>query len=124
MRVRSSIAFAAVVVAAAALASSLGGAGLVATADGPAGHCSFNLKNQWVGPLKACMAPSSPTDCDATGKKDENSGAQFAEGACPTAGLVGVCKTAKGALSYYEGDASGLEMGCGFQQGEWTLAAK
>lgn len=124
MKFRSSIAFAVVVVAAAALASSLGGADLSATADGPAGHCSFNLKNQWVGPLKACMAPSSPGDCDATGRKDENSGAQFAEGACPTTGLVGVCKTDKAALSYYEGEAPGLEIGCGFQQGEWTPAAK
>lgn len=124
MRYGSSIVFAVVIVAAAALASSLGGADLAASADGPAGHCSFNLKNQWAGPLKACMAPSSPGECDATGKKDENSGAQFADGPCPTAGLVGVCKTDKGSLSYYEGDAAGLEIGCGFQQGEWTAVAK
>jgi hypothetical protein len=124
MRVRASIAFATLAVTAIALAAVFGGANNSAVAEGTSGHCNFSLKNQWVGPLKACMSPSTPSDCEATGKKDENSGAQFAEGACPTAALVGVCKTDKGALSYYEGEAAGLEMGCGFQQGEWTTAAK
>lgn len=99
-------------------------AGTSATADGPAGSCSFNLKNQWVGPLKACMTPSTATDCEATGKKDENSDARFAESACPAAGLVGTCKTDKGSLNYYEGEAANLEIGCGFQQGEWLTPAK
>lgn len=99
-------------------------AGAPATAEGPAGSCSFNLKNQWVGPLKACMTPSTAADCEATGKKDENSDAKFAEGACPVEGLVGACKTEKSSLNYYEGEAANLEIGCGFQQGEWLAAAK
>lgn len=123
MKIRGTFGFAALIVALVALAASVGGADNSASADGPAGHCSFNLKNQWVGPLKACMMPSSPSDCEATGKKDENSNAQFAEGACPAA-TVGTCKTEQHSVAYYEGEAAGLEMGCGFQQGEWTAAAK
>jgi hypothetical protein len=123
MAKRSTLLFAAVSLAAVGAVSSLTGQDLSATADGPAGHCAFSMKNAWVGPLKACMAPSSPADCDATGKKDENSNAQFAEGACPTEALVGTCKTEKYSLHYYEGDPSGLEIGCGFQQGEWLAPA-
>ena len=69
------------------------------------------------------MAPASPGDCEATGTKDENSGAQFAEGDCPATALVGVCKTEKYSMSYYQGEAANLEIGCGFQQGKWSAAA-
>jgi hypothetical protein len=96
----------------------------IAAADDSAGHCSFTLKNQWVGPLKACMAPASAALCEETGKKDENSGAVHAMGACPVEKMVGTCKTEKYSLSYYEGEAGNLEIGCGFQSGEWTTAGK
>ncbi len=88
------------------------------------GHCDFKLKNQWVGPLKACAAPSTAAACTELGKKDENSDAVWTEGNCPTAGLVGVCKRADNSMHYYEGEASGLEVGCGFQSGEWSTPAK
>ncbi len=84
-----------------------------------AGHCKFTLKNQWAGPFKACLAPATAAQCTEVGKADENSEAAWAAGACPTANLVGSCKRSKDTLHYYEGDASGLELGCGFQSGEW-----
>jgi hypothetical protein len=84
-----------------------------------AGHCAFNLKNQWAGPFKACQAPVTAEQCATIGKTDENSNAVWAAGACTTAGLVGSCKREKDTVAYYEGDASSLETGCGFQGGEW-----
>ena len=93
-------------------------------ADVATGHCDFKLKNQWVGPLKSCMAPASAAQCASLGKENENSDAVWTEGACATASLVGTCKKPTSALNYYEGDAGGLEVGCGFQGGEWHLAGK
>lgn len=88
------------------------------------GHCSFKLKNQWVGPLRACREPASAEQCAGIGGTDENSEAQWAAGQCPTASLVGSCRTPDWTLHYYEGEAGGLEMGCGFQGGTWTTAAR
>lgn len=88
------------------------------------GHCSFTMKNSFAGPYKACVAPSTADECAATGKTDENSNAVWTEGSCPAAGSVGTCKTDKNATTYYEGDASGLEIGCGFQSGDWSAPAK
>ena len=85
-----------------------------------AGHCAFSLKNQWVGPLKACMDPATPAQCTELGGKDENSSAVHGAGQCPTASVVGTCRKPDSALHYYEGDAGGLEVGCGFQGGEWS----
>ena len=92
---------------------------LAADAPPAAGHCSFTLKNQWSGPYKACVAPADADQCTELGKADENSDATWSAGACPTASVVGSCKRSKDTLYYYEGDASGLELGCGFQSGEW-----
>ena len=95
-----------------------------AAAAATGGHCAFKLKNQWVGPLKACVEPATADQCKELGAKDENSEAAWSDGACPTASRVGTCKKPDSALHYYEGDAGGLEMGCGFQSGEWKAAAK
>ena len=84
------------------------------------GHCDFSLKNQWAGPFKACVDPATPDQCKALGAKDDNSNAVWSSGSCSTTGVVGTCRKSDGALHYYEGDASGLEMGCGFQSGEWV----
>lgn len=83
------------------------------------GHCAFMLKNQWVGPLKACMDPATAEACTALGGRDENSGAVHGAGQCPAEGRVGTCAKSDSAMHYYEGDADGLEVGCGFQGGEW-----
>lgn len=83
------------------------------------GHCAFTLKNQWVGPLKACMDPATAEGCAALGGRDENSGATHGAGQCPVEGRVGTCAKSDSAVHYYEGDAGGLEIGCGFQGGEW-----
>jgi hypothetical protein len=88
--------------------------------DAATGHCSFVLKNQWVGPLKACMDPATPAQCTELGGKDENSAAAHAAGSCPVESRVGSCVKPDSALHYYEGDASGLEIGCGFQGGQWN----
>ena len=42
------------------------------------------------------------------------------DGACPEEGAVGYCDMGEIKLYYYEGDPGGLEIGCGFSDGEWT----
>ena len=93
-------------------------------ADAPAvaRHCKLTLKNQSAGPYKACIAPATASNSE-TGKADDNSAASWSAGSCPTAGAVGSCKRSKDTLYYYEGDASGLELGCGFQSGEWKTGS-
>lgn len=103
----------------------LGALSAVSIAQQPAastevgGHCSFNLQNQWAGPYKACIDPSTAPKCDETGKRDQNTAAIFSTGSCPTAGRVGTCAKPDASVHYYDGEASSLEMGCGFQGGSW-----
>jgi hypothetical protein len=90
-------------------------------ADG-AGHCSYTQKNMFAGPFKICDTPASADQCAVLGKTDDNSGPAHGDGDCPEAGRVG--STTVWPALYYEGDPDGLEIGCGFQGGEWKAAAK
>ena len=96
---------------------------LTAFADEGAGHCAYVQKNMFAGPFKVCDAPATADECVELGKTDENSDAAHGAGACPTAEVVGVCdRGSDGTRTYYEGDPSGLEIGCSFQGGEWQTA--
>jgi hypothetical protein len=86
------------------------------------GRCFYTLKNTWAGPYKVCLAPVSARTCNQVGESDENSSPVWSEGACPVEGSVGTCTREKDATTYYDGDASGIEMGCGFQSGTWKTA--
>ena len=93
---------------------------LTASAQDGTGHCSYTQKNMFAGPFKVCDMPVNDSKCTELGKTDDNSGAAYGDGACPTEGQVGVCDMgAAGKRVYYEGVASELEIGCGFQGGEW-----
>jgi hypothetical protein len=93
---------------------------LAASAADGAGHCNYVQKNMFAGPFKVCDMPSSAEKCTEAGKSDENSNAVHGDGDCSTAGKVGMCDMGEaGKRIYYEGDPGGLEIGCGFQGGEW-----
>lgn len=84
------------------------------------GHCNYVQKNMFAGPFKVCDTPVTPEKCAELGKTDENSDAVHGAGDCSTDGKVGVCDMGDaGKRIYYEGDPGGLEIGCGFQGGEW-----
>lgn len=86
-------------------------------------HCNYTQQNMFAGPFKVCDSPVSPEKCTELGKTDDNSGATHGAGDCAAEGKVGVCDMGEGGQrSYYEGDAGGLEIGCGFQGGEWKAA--
>jgi hypothetical protein len=93
-------------------------AGPVSAED--AGHCKFVQQNMFAGPFKVCEMTMDAAKCTEIGKTDENKDAVHAAGACPTESLVGTCDKGATKLLYYEGDASGLEIGCGFQGGNWV----
>ena len=90
-----------------------------------AGHCRYIQQNMFAGPFKVCDMPATAEQCAELGKTDDNSDAAHGAGNCPDAGRVGICdRGADGQRVYYEGDPDGLEIGCGFQGGEWKIAAK
>ena len=93
---------------------------LTSFAEDGAGHCNYTQKNMFAGPFKVCDSPATAEKCAELGKSDENSGAAHAAGDCATEGKVGVCDMGEaGKRVYYEGEPGGLEIGCGFQGGEW-----
>lgn len=99
--------------------------GPLAAVAGDAGHCNYTQKNMFAGPFKVCDMPASPDKCTELGKTDDNSGATPGDGDCAAAGQVGVCDMgANGKRIYYDGEPGGLEIGCGFQGGEWKVAGK
>ena len=85
-----------------------------------AGSCKFVQQNMFAGPFKVCEGPIDAAKCEELGKTDDNKDAVHMAGACPTEALVGTCDKGATKLRYYEGDPSGLEIGCGFQGGTWV----
>lgn len=95
------------------------GPSTASSADG-AGHCNYVQKNMFAGPFKVCDSLKNAEQCTDLGKSDENSGAVHGAGDCAPAGKVGICDLGEaGKRFYYDGDPGGLEIGCGFQGGEW-----
>jgi hypothetical protein len=106
-------------IAATAAVALLATAGPALAAD-DAGSCKYVQQNMFAGPFKVCEMPIDAAKCEELGKTDENKDAVHAAGACPTEALVGTCDKGATKLMYYEGDPSGLEIGCGFQGGTWV----
>ncbi len=84
------------------------------------GHCTYIQQNMFAGPFHVCEMPVDAGKCTEIGKTDENKDAVHAGGACPVEKLVGTCDKGATKLLYYDGDPSGLEIGCGFQNGTWV----
>jgi hypothetical protein len=82
--------------------------------------CSYTQKNMFAGPFKVCEEPIAEAKCTEIGKTDENSNAAHKAAACPVEKVVGTCDKGATKLRYYDGDPSGLEIGCGFQGGTWV----
>ena len=83
------------------------------------GHCNYTQENMFAGPFKVCQMPVGAEGCATLGSTDDNADAVHGDGDCGTDGVVGTCDTGDQKIVYYEGDAGGLEIGCGFQGGEW-----
>jgi len=112
-----------------AAASLAGGSATVFAAaheGGPAitgeGSCTYVQENMFAGPFNVCQEPVGAESCAMLGEADDNADAKHAEGACPSEGLVGTCDLGATKLRYFSGDAPSLEIGCGFQGGEWVTA--
>jgi hypothetical protein len=86
------------------------------------GACTYVQENMFAGPFDVCQEPVGAESCAAIGETDDNADASHAEGACPTEGLVGTCDLGDSKVHYLSGDAGGLEIGCGFQGGDWVAA--
>ncbi len=102
------------------------GAGLLLSPSGAqaddAGICNYTMQNMFAGPYKVCQNNIDEATCAGRAEEDENSDASFSSGSCASEAAVGTCTTAEHTTTYYEGDPSGLAIGCGFQQGEWADA--
>ena len=91
----------------------------VAFADG---HCNYTQENMFAGPFKVCEMPTDAAKCEELGNTDDNTDAVQGDGECASEGAVGNCDRGDSKLVYYEGDPGGLEIGCGFQGGEWVTS--
>ena len=56
---------------------------------------------------------------ETLGSTDDNSDAVHGEGECPMQGAQAVCDVGDTKYIYYDGELGGLEIGCGFQGGDW-----
>lgn len=114
------------------VAAALVGMGSASTAfagaheGGPAiggeGSCTYVQENMFAGPFDVCQEPVGPESCAELGETDDNRDATHSEEACGTENLVGTCDLGDNKLHYLSGDAGGLEIGCGFQGGDWISA--
>ena len=95
------------------------GGGAAASGDG---HCNYTQENMFAGPFKVCQMPTEAAQCEELGNTDDNADAVQGDGACAAEAAVGTCDMGDVKLVYYEGDPGGLEIGCGFQGGEWVNA--
>ena len=86
------------------------------------GSCTYIQENMFAGPFNVCQEPVGADSCAELGQTDDNADAVHSDGACPTDGLVGTCDLGSNKLHYFSGDAGGLEIGCGFQGGDWVSA--
>ena len=111
-----------------ALTVSLAFAGLHSEGDGlpkgsPGdGHCMHDLQNLMMdASVKACETPASAEGCATIGSTDDNANAAHGEGECPSDGALATCDTGDVKFVYYsdDGQLGGLEIGCGFQGGDW-----
>lgn len=84
------------------------------------GSCTYVQENMFAGPFDVCQEPVGADSCTALGETDDNANAVHAAGACASEGLVGTCDLGATKLRYYSGDAGVLEIGCGFQGGDWV----
>ena len=91
-----------------------------ALAEEEEGHCDYVQQNMFAGPFKVCQMPVDAAKCEELGNTDENHDAVHAEGACSSENVVGTCDLGDSRIVYYDGDPGGLEIGCGFQGGEWS----
>ena len=86
------------------------------------GSCAYVQENMFAGPFNVCQEPVDAASCATLGETDDNADAVHSAGACTTEGLIGTCDLGETKLLYFDGDAGGLEIGCGFQGGEWVSA--
>ena len=88
------------------------------------GHCTYNLQNLMMdGQVKACQQPANVAGCETLGSTDDNSDAVHGAGDCPMDGALAVCDTGDVKYVYYSDNdqLGGLEIGCGFQGGDWII---
>jgi hypothetical protein len=104
-----------------AAAIALAGGSIVAMADshGDSGSCVYVQENMFAGPFDVCQAPVDADGCAEIGQTDDNADAVHSAGACSLEGLVGTCDIGTSKVHYLTGDPGGLEIGCGFQGGDW-----
>jgi hypothetical protein len=86
------------------------------------GSCTYVQENMFAGPFDVCQEPVGADSCATLGETDDNANAAHSEGACSSEGLVGTCDLGGSKVHYLSGDAGGLEIGCGFQGGDWVAA--
>ena len=84
-----------------------------------AGSCNYVQENMFAGPFDVCAEPVDSARCTEFGEEGSNASAVYSEDACSADKVVGTCVVDDYSLIYYSGEADSLEVGCGFQGGDW-----
>ena len=92
------------------------------TVAGAADSCTYVQENMFAGPFDVCQEPADEARCEEIGQTDDNTDAVHGGGACSVESVIGTCDLGDSKVIYYTGEASGLEIGCGFQGGDWITA--
>ena len=90
------------------------------------GSCTFVQENMFAGPFDVCQEPVGAESCAALGETDDNRDASHSDDACAVENLIGSCDLGNTKVNYFMGantdpstDSGSLEIGCGFQGGDW-----
>ena len=91
------------------------------------GSCVYVQENMFAGPFDVCQEPVGAESCAELGQTDDNRDAVHSEEACVMGeNMIGTCDLGGSKLHYFKGEntdpsteAGGLEIGCGFQGGDW-----
>jgi hypothetical protein len=93
------------------------------------GSCVYVQENMFAGPFDVCQDPVGAESCAELGQTDDNRDAVHSAEACSNETLIGTCDLGATKLHYFMGEstdpsteAGGLEIGCGFQGGDWINA--
>ncbi|MGI9291649.1 MAG: hypothetical protein ACR2QG_10290 [Gammaproteobacteria bacterium] len=90
------------------------------------GSCVYVQENMFAGPFDVCQEPVGPESCAELGQTDDNRDATHSAEACANSELIGTCVVGNSKVHYFMGEntdpsteSGGLEIGCGFQGGDW-----
>lgn len=88
------------------------------------GHCQYKELSPWTKKwYSMCKMPSTAKSCDDWAMREGISATRFADGDCPTGGVVGACVVGGVSQYFYQMSATTAAAGCTQLNGQWQPSA-